>query len=152
MPALDSSFTDLTTQTPGWTEENGWHVRNGGEFALLPTPSYGGIWTFTANPQKGSLRWVLHYRNEKNYVLFELESGTLNRKKSLYRTEVVGGEKRPRKRVAKDISGSKIYTIKVTVMPTQIDHEILLGKEHAPHTSVPWDVPGANFATGQFGF
>ena len=145
-------LTDLTTQTPGWTEENGWHVRNGGEFALLPTPSYGGIWTFTANPQKGSLRWVLHYRNEKNYVLFELESGTLNRKKSLYRTEVVGGEKRPRKRVAKDISGSKIYTIKVTVMPTQIDHEILLGKEHAPHTSVPWDVPGANFATGQFGF
>ena len=134
-------LAELTTQTPGWTEENGWYVREGAEFALLPMPSKGGIWTFTANPQKGSLRWVVNYRDEKNYVLFELESGTLERKKTLYRTEVVAGEKRPRKRLAKDIPGSKIYTLRVSVTPTAVDHTILLGKEHTPHISLPGVFP-----------
>jgi hypothetical protein len=130
----------------GWVKEGHNYVHKGGNFVTFkPAPVNGSI-MFTIMLQKGKrLQWVVNYKDEKNYALFQVD------KKNFYRIQVVNGRKTE---LAKTPHGqqekAEYFTIRVDVSPDAIEHYIRRGNQWAPLDSRK--TPGAQFSNGKFGF
>jgi serine/threonine-protein kinase len=129
----------------GWTAENGWHVRKGGNFVAFRPSQTAGSFTFSVELRKGKrIQWVLARTDSKNYVLFQLD------KKTFYRLQVVNGKET-------QLSKANYSAPKGNAISIQMDvaADGVVNKFHDGTNWVALDVwtDGARrFSTGQFGF
>ena len=71
----------------GWTHEGGEIKRTGGEFVLLPSELSRAVIQFNVQLLKGKrVEWVVGYRDDKNYILYQFEET------NFIRTQVVNGK------------------------------------------------------------
>jgi hypothetical protein len=69
----------------GWSLENGWYQRKGGSFVLFKPSARRGTYEFTARHKSrqlpffggGQIRWVLNYKDQQNYDLYEIDGDKL---------------------------------------------------------------------------
>jgi serine/threonine-protein kinase len=129
----------------GWVQEGNLLTHRGGDFVLVPQDPRPGTYQFTIFLQNGRrLEWVVNFKDEKNYVLFQLERNQLNR------SEVVNGQRSKPVRLRHDAKLNEFLTVSVEVSSDTILHRLY----HNQQWSVldTWKVPGASFSQGKFGF
>ena len=111
-----------------WKPDNGWYTRKGGMFSLYRPSARTGVWQFTArtNGRKlfGSSRitWVMHYVDENNYELFEID------KENLSLRRVVDGKpgpeiKKPHRASLKD----ETYHLQLEISPGGFGGKVFSG-------------------------
>jgi hypothetical protein len=125
-----------------WKTENGWYVRNGGAPALYPRPPQGSF-TFTVHRRKGSARWVLRWRNSRDFLLFEVDNRGFHRKQAREGTVVELAAVR-RKNM------EKVLTLRIDVARDAITHSVWANGSWAVLDD--WHDAGGEFTSGQFGF
>jgi hypothetical protein len=135
-----------TPSLSNWTRDGEVWVKRGGEFVVPPINPAAGKYFFTAIVRKGRrLEWVVNYRDDKNYDLFQMDD------KNLVRTQFVNGKKKG------DSVKSPPYSIKtkdwvsvmITVTPTSIVHSVSVQQQW--QVVDQWDRPGGGLE-GKFGF
>ena len=115
----------------GWTREGVWYAHRGGEFVVFPVSPISGTIVFTALRRthllaNNRIRWVVQYRDQRNYLLFELD------KKNLYRSEIVDGKRRelPKASVTIPLADNNLqYTLRIDISGTKIEHFIQSGNQ-----------------------
>jgi hypothetical protein len=129
----------------GWEQEGKLLTRRGGEFVLLPQEPQPGIYQFSIFLQSGRrLEWVVNFKDEGNYILFQFERNQLNR------IEVVNGEKSKPVRVRHDAKLDEFLTLRVEVSHDTILHRLYYNQQWTVLDT--WQAPGADFSQGKFGF
>ncbi|MCP5115970.1 MAG: PEGA domain-containing protein, partial [bacterium] len=70
----------------GWTAQDGWQTRRGGDFVLYERQPSAGAFTFTVRPPAGGLfrkqpplQWFANYTDQRNYVLFRIDGKNFSR-------------------------------------------------------------------------
>ena len=126
-----------------WNIEGDWLVRRGGNFVLSNFPAKAGSYAFTLWRKGKSAQWVVNYRDEKNYCLFEIDS------KSLSRTVVRNGKKGLTIKVPHSVEKQTTYTLQVSVAGNTITHKIFDGKSWVMLDELKF--PGADSTVGKFG-
>jgi len=127
----------------GWTIEGDWLVRRGGNFVLSTFPAKAGSYSFVLWRKGKSAQWVVNYRDEKNYCLFEIDS------KSLNRTVVRNGRKGLTIKVPHSHEKQTTYTLQVSVAGNTITHKIFDGKSWQLLDQLR--LPGTDWSVGKFG-
>ena len=128
----------------GWTNDQGWSVHRGGDFVLYPVSPTRGMFEFAALKRHGKrIRWVLRYKDPRNYLLFEIDGKTFSRKevdngRIIGPVEVVHG------------TSEAAFTLQIEVHPESITHRIYT--KGAWKTVEDWRQPGQDFDSGSFGF
>jgi hypothetical protein len=146
-PGPTGGFTidDWTKADPSWTREGNVWVKRGGEFVVVPISPAAGKYNFTAILRKGRrLEWVVNYRDDKNYDLFQMDD------KNLVRTQFVNGKKKgdPVKSPPYSIKTKDWVRIMITVTPSSIVHSFYVQQWQEVDK---WDRPGGGLE-GKFGF
>lgn len=126
-----------------WNIEGDWLVRRGGNFVLSNLPAKAGFYSLTLWRKSKSAQWVVNYRDEKNYCLFEMEA------KSLNRTVVRNGKKGFTIKVPHPYQKQTTYALQVSVTDNTITHRIHDGKAWA--TLDELKLPGSDPVLGKFG-
>jgi serine/threonine protein kinase len=128
----------------GWKAEGKWFVREGGGFVLFkPTPLIGRL-VFTATLRKGSrLQWVLNYKSDADYALFEMDS------KYFYRSRVINGKIERTEKIRYGLGENRACTVQIDVAPDSIIHQLDDGKKP---TVDAWNKTKTDFSGGKFGF
>jgi hypothetical protein len=135
----------------GWSDEDGWQTRRGGDFVLYDKQPVAGTFRFTISPPGGGLfrrqaaiQWMANYRDVRNYVLYRLENRNLTR--VVYTNGSAGSQaEKPHNLDARKETtlGIKITGDAITVTAT-VDGET---RELDTLTQ-----SGAGFGDGKFGF
>lgn len=125
-----------------WTAENGWYVRGGGSPALYPRPPMGSF-VFTIHRRKGNARWLLRWRNARDYLLFEVDNHAFHRKQVRDGTTLELATARRK-------SFEKVLTLRIDVSKTAITHSIWSNGSWTVLDD--WHDGAADFSEGQFGF
>jgi hypothetical protein len=126
-----------------WKIEGGWLVRRGGNFVLSTFPAKAGSYSFTLWRKGKSAQWVVNYRDQKNYCLFEIDS------KSLSRTVVRNGKKGFTIKVPHSYDKQTTYTLQVSVSGNTITHKLFDGKSWLMLDELKF--PGTDSRVGRFG-
>jgi len=126
-----------------WNIERDWLVRSGGNFVLSNFPAKAGSYSFTLWRKGKSAQWVVNYRDEKKYCLFEMEA------KSLSRTVVRNGRKGFTIKVPHPHENQTTYTLQVSVAGSTITHKIFDGKSWVMLDGLK--LPGPDSTVGKFG-
>ncbi len=129
----------------GWMREGPLLVRRGGNFVLAPIKPGPGTYSFTAIVKKGRrLEWVVNYRDEGNYLLYQLG------KNFFHRIEVREGQRSSPVRLRHDLHRHEFVTVHIEVTGDSIvqraqqnGRSVLLDE---------WKHSGAGFTRGRFGF
>ena len=129
----------------GWMREGPLLVRRGGKFVLAPIKPGPGTYSFTAILKKGRrLEWVVNYRDERNYLLYQLG------KNFFHRIQVREGERSTPVKLRHSLHHNEFVTVRIEVSGDSIvqraqqnDRSVLLDE---------WKHSGAGFTRGQFGF
>ena len=129
----------------GWVREGDLLVRRGGKFALAPAEPGAGTYTFVAILKKGRrLEWVLNYRDESNYLLFQLG------KNYFHRIQVAQGDKTKPMRFRHPLNRSEFLTVRIKVTS---DTVVQQAKQNGEWVLLDeWKHTEAGFAGGRFGF
>jgi len=126
-----------------WNIEGDWLVRRGGNFVLSNFPAKAGSYSFTLWRKGKSAQWLVNYRDEKNYCLFEIDS------KSLSRTVVRNGKKGYTIKVPHSYDKQTTYTLQVSVAGNTITHKIFDSKSWVMLDELK--LPGIDSNVGKFG-
>ena len=129
----------------GWMREGPLLVRRGGNFVLAPIEPGPGTYSFTAILKKGRrLEWVVNYRDERNYSLYQLG------KNFFQRIQVRGGERSTPVKLRHTLHRDEFVTVHIEVSGNSIvqraqqnGRSVLLDE---------WKHSGAGFTRGRFGF
>lgn len=142
-----SEFADISA----WKKADGVYIRKGGGFALYKITPAKGVFTFTVQLLKGGglfrgghIRWVLDYKDARNYALFDLD------KKNFTARDVVNGKSTDRDKTSHGQEKEKSYEIQIDVSPDRIVHRMHVGDQWMVLDS--WTQPGRDFTQGKFGF
>jgi serine/threonine-protein kinase len=142
--ARSTSLLSALAQS-GWEQEGKLLTRRGGDFVLVPQNPEPGIFQFTAFLQSGRrLEWVVNFKDDRNHVLFQLDRSQLSR------IVVVNGEKSRPERVRHDAKLDEFLSIRVEVSPDTIVHRLYRNQDWTVLDT--WQVRGASFSQGRFGF
>ena len=131
------SWGDVT-----WTTDHGWYVRRGPAPALYPNPPEGSF-VFTVHRRKAKVRWVLRWRNNTDYLLFELDNRDFRRK------QANGGAARELA-VVHGQSGDKLVTLRIDVSKGRVTHS--LWSNNTWTVLDDWQDASLDFTSGKFGF
>lgn len=134
-----------------WTQEGNWYLRRGGGFVLYRAAPAGGTFAFNVMLAAGGgilrgkrLEWVVGFRDEKNYLLFQLD------RDSFRRIQVVNGRRtESRKPHGLPMKDYLVATLRIDVTATEVIHRVRKGEQWAVLDS--FTVPGQSPAAGQFG-
>jgi eukaryotic-like serine/threonine-protein kinase len=142
----------------GWTNQDMWFTRRGGNFVLYSRPFRDATISFTillnrrGNPfSSGSrLNWVVGYLDGRNYVLLQLD------REGFYRSVITGGAPQPPTQIKHRIPTNAPYvTLRVRVAGTQLIHEFSM-QENVWQTIDAWNAVGADSGRpvldGSFGY
>jgi hypothetical protein len=126
-----------------WKYENNWYVHKGGKFVLLRTTPVSGVVFFTGARRKGRrMQWVVHYADEKNYELFQMDD------KNFYHDQVSNGKTKHLEK--KTHEKAPYYSLEIAISANSIAHR--LQEEGKWTTFESYNVPGGNLTAGKFGF
>jgi hypothetical protein len=130
---LDGSFT----------RDGEAYVQKGPKEVMLKFPQTAGVVSFTVRPVKGKrVRWMVNYKDARNYAFFELEKNKITRR------EVVNG--RDRKLGDNKFPDQEAIQVQIDVRNGALIHRVNVGGNW---TVVDNWVDGArNFGEGRFGF
>jgi hypothetical protein len=142
LPEPAKDFKAAWEKTGEWSTEGDWRVHQGGNFVLSALQPITGVYTFTLWRRSKNVQWVVNYRDERNYDLFEID------KKSFFRYLVRNGKKTQAIKVAHGVEKEPFYNLQMVIMPESISHRIHNGKEWV--TLEDWK--GAGPVGGRFGF
>jgi serine/threonine-protein kinase len=108
----------------GWTHGSGGALtRQGGDFVLAPRTFTHGTLLFTVFCEKGKrIEWVMNFRDEKNYSLFQLDG------KNFHHIEVMGGNRSEVAKSAAPFDRKNHVTIEVAITPGTVTHKMLHGQ------------------------
>jgi hypothetical protein len=99
---------------------------------------------FTVVSVKGRrVEWVVAFRDERNYFLFQLDD------KNLTRYELSNGSKSAQVKVPHGLDRKQPMSIGISITPRSISHSVLRGGQMVPIDN--WEVSGS-VARGKFGF
>ncbi|MBZ5586788.1 MAG: PEGA domain-containing protein, partial [Acidobacteriia bacterium] len=102
-----------------WTREEKVWVRRGGDFVLAPVKPAAGTYLFTAIVMKGKrLEWVLNFRDDKNYDLFQMDD------KELARTWFVNGKKTGSLKIPHPAKAGDYVSVMIAVTAGSVVHSI----------------------------
>lgn len=127
-----------------WTVEGDWLVHRGGNFVLSSLPAKPGSYSFTLWRKGKSPQWVVNYRDNRNYILFELD------RKSLSRLVVRNGKKGSTIKIAHSFEGTDIYPLQVSITEGSIVHRMYDGSKWVILDELK--LPGSENFVGRFGF
>ena len=142
----------------GWTRQDAWFTRRGGNFVLYGRPLREGTISFTVrldrngNPfSSGSrLDWVVGYLDSRNYVQMQID------KDNFYRSVIANAAPQPATRIEHHIPTNGAYVnMRVRVTGTQLVHEYSV-RENVWQTIDSWNATGPDpkrsLIDGSFGF
>jgi hypothetical protein len=133
-----------------WREQDGIFRRRGaGTYTYSLTPN--GVFSFTIYLLKGGnmfrggrVRWVVQYRNARNYLLYELDT------ENLWAKVVENGTTYERRKIPHGVKKDlKNWTVQVDVSPTAAVQRIERNGQWVTLDS--FSEPGRNFTQGKFG-
>ena len=131
--------------SPGWMREGRLLVRRGGKFVLAPIKPGPGTYVFTAILKKGRrLEWVVNYRDERNYLLYQLG------KSFFHRIEVREGERSTPVKLRHSLHRNEFLTVRI-----EVSGDSIVQRAEQNGRSVvldEWKHSGAEFTRGRFGF
>jgi serine/threonine-protein kinase len=132
-------------KTGGWTQGADMITHRGGDYVLAPVEieSQGNV-RFTAVSVRGRhVEWVVGFRDDRNYYLFQLDD------KNITRYEVANGTKSAQVKVPHGLDRKKPMSIGIGIAPRAITTNVLRGGQWAPIDN--WEVFGS-LVRGKFGF
>ena len=133
-----------TPNSSNWTRDGKLWVKRGGEFVVAPIKPLPGTYIFTVILMRGKrLEWVVNYRDDKNYDLFQLDD------KSLVRTQFVNGKKRESVKRPLSVKTSNYVSIMITVTSNSIVHSLFVQQQW--QVVDKWERPGGGLQ-GKIGF
>ncbi|MGB9455005.1 MAG: PEGA domain-containing protein [Bryobacteraceae bacterium] len=133
-----------TPSSSNWAREGKLWVKRGGEFVVAPIKPLPGTYVFTVILMRGKrLEWVVNYRDDKNYDLFQLDE------KSLVRTQFVNGKKRESIKRPLSVKTSDYVSIMITVASNSIVHSLFVQQQW--QVVDKWERPGGGLQ-GKIGF
>jgi hypothetical protein len=129
----------------GWTRQDNMIVHAGGDYVLAPPNlTQGTTIRFTAVILKGKrLEWVLAFRDNKNYLFFQVDD------KNLTRYEVVNGDKASQVKIPHKLDRKQPMSFSISVTPTAIIHSVQQGGQWVILDN--WGISGS-LVHGKFGF
>ena len=129
----------------GWMREGPLLVRRGGKFVLAPINPGPGTYSFTAILKKGRrLEWVVDYRDERNYLLYQLG------KNFFHRIQVREGEKSTPVKLRHNLHRNEFITVQIEVSGDSI---VQRAQQNGQSVLLDeWKHSGAEFTRGWFGF
>jgi tetratricopeptide (TPR) repeat protein len=114
---------DDWTKTGEWKPQGDMIVRTGGDYVLAPLDIAQGTVKFTVLSLKGRhVEWVVGFRDEKNYLLYQLDD------KNLTRYEMRNGSKSGQIKVPHGLDRKKPMTITVSISPQAVAVSVLRGQ------------------------
>jgi serine/threonine-protein kinase len=132
-------------KTPGWAQVGNMIVHRGGDYVLAPVEiDAQGTVRFTVVSVKGRhVEWVVGFRDDRNYFLFQLDD------KNITRYEVANGTKSAQVKVPHGLDRKKPMSIGINIAPRAITTSVLRDGQWAPIDN--WEIFGS-FVRGKFGF
>ena len=128
----------------GWTRQDNMIVHQGGDYVLATPNLTQGTIRFTAVILKGKrLEWVLAFRDNKNYLFFQVDD------KNLTRYEVVNGGKASQVKIPHKLDRKQPMSFTISVTSNAVIHSVQQGGEWVILDN--WSVLGS-LVHGQFGF
>lgn len=129
----------------GWESEGKLLTRTGGDFVLLDREPAPGYYQFTVLLQSGRrLEWVAHFRDERNYALFQIDRSNFNR------VEVADGRRERPVRVKHGMDRNEFLSIRMQVTQDGIVHYLYRNQQWEKIDD--WQQPGTGFWRGRVGF
>ena len=142
-PAGPAFGLDDWMKTGGWTQQAGMIVRKGGDLVLAAPDITQGTVRFTVVSLKGRhVEWVVGYRDERNYIHYELDD------KNLTRYELRNGTKSGQIKVAHGLDKKQPMGISMVIAPQSVVMSVWRGSWLDVDK---WDIEGAS-VHGKFGF
>lgn len=133
-----------TPSLSNWTSDGKVWVKRGGEFVLAPINPAAGAYTFTAIVLKGRrLEWVVNYKDNRNYDLFQIDD------KNLVRTTYVNGRKGDSSRSPQPLKANGYVSVMIAVTGNSIVHSFFVKQQW--QVVDKWERPGGGLQ-GKFGF
>jgi hypothetical protein len=130
-------------KTGGWVQQANMITRKGGDWVLASPDISQGAVRFTVLSLKGRhLEWAVGFRDEKNYLLYELDD------KNLTRYEVRNSAKSGQIKVPHGLDKKKPMGIGLAIAPQSVTLSVYRGEWS---TLDKWDVVGFTLH-GKFGF
>jgi tetratricopeptide (TPR) repeat protein len=144
-PSSASGFgLDDWMKSGGWSQKNNMITHTGGNYVLAPVDLVQGTVKFTVLLVKGKrVEWVVAYRDDKNYLLFQLDD------KNLTHQQVTNGSKSPQIKVPHGLDRKDPMSITVTVTERSFSVSVLRGEQSVNLGN--WGVVGMQ-VHGRFGF
>jgi len=135
-----------------WKREGDWFMREGGGFVLYRVTPITGTFQFTLRPKDAinpfsspKVRWVLDYRDERNYVLFEMD------KRSYSCFEYREGKRNVRVDKKRHGLSGGYYSLKIDVEPNRV--VLSVTRDNRSYNVLDeWSRPDRAFTSGRFGF
>ena len=128
----------------GWTRQDNMIVHQGGDYVLATPDLTQGTIRFTAVILKGKrLEWVLAFRDNKNYLFFQVDD------KNLTRYEVVNGAKASQVKVPHKLDRKQPMSFTISLTPSAVIHSVQQGGQWVILDN--WLILGS-LAHGKFGF
>ncbi|HEX6505280.1 MAG TPA: protein kinase [Terriglobales bacterium] len=140
---LPGGMEDWDAPPGAWRSENNVYVRRGGNFILYKTPPLGTL-VFSAMLRKGHrLQWVLNYKDDKNYELYQMDDDFL------YRGEMQNGQVSTTMKIPYKSDNKKFRTFQIHVSTHQITTDIQQNNNWKTLDIYQTD---AEVSAGRFGF
>jgi serine/threonine-protein kinase len=150
-PAPAVKFANADWEGQGWTAvEEGWYVHKPAGFVKYkPGPIQGAI-TFTARwtrpgflRGKGRLQWFVDYKDDKNYLLFELDDKG-------FEGFLIRNGKRTSRGKKESVKERPAYIINILLAPGRVTHRIQ--EDGKWRVLDDWAVSDSDVVSGRFGF
>ena len=127
-----------------WKRDKNVWAKQGGEFVVAPISPAPGRLTFTVIPlNRKRLEWVLNYKDDKNYDLFQIDA------KTFVRTRYAGGKKGESVRYPSSYKPDNYLMVTITLTGSSIVHSFVVDGQW--HEVDNWQTPGGG-VQGKFGF
>lgn len=134
-------------EQPGkWTQSGSWLVQRGGDYALFGQSPTSGVFTFTATILRGGrLQWVVDYKDNRNYVLLQMDDD------DYWRKIVENGRTRELFKAKHGVDKKQGYfTVSVDVTAHALTQKLYKNGTWGVLDS--WTASDVDFTGGKFGF
>jgi hypothetical protein len=135
-----------------WRQDgNTYRLSGGARYVLYSITPARGVFSFTVQKTRASgafgtnrkIKWVVNFRDDRNYSLFELDQ------KSLVVKDVVNGRSTEKGKYPHETKDNA-FTVQIEIAPDRVLHRIKEGDDWTVLDS--WAEPGKGFSEGKFGF
>jgi serine/threonine protein kinase len=142
-PAASAFGMDDWIKAGGWVRQDRMIVHQGGDYVVAPPILSQGSVRFSAVILKGKrLEWVLAFRDNKNYLFFQLDD------KNLTRYEISNGNKASQQKFPHKLDRKQFLNISVSITPVSVVTSVQ--QEGQWVVLDTWSIPGGPH--GKFGF